>query len=429
MTLAESHQSKSPAKPAYHRGGGSSAPYAVSALLWPRQRDELELANPTLKELLRDGIKVKMQVRVTLYPKRGSLSLEVLDIDPAFTLGEMALKRQEVIRELKKRGVFSANKQRPFPLFPQRIGLISARGSRAYSDFIHQLSTHPRGWEILFCSAAMQGTKTSVEVRQAIKLLEPHCDVLILTRGGGSAVDLHSFNDFDLAHAITQLSKPLLVAIGHHDDECAAQDVAHLELKTPTALADYLLHHAQSLDQRLSELTLTLSEELGRAVEQTHYQLHQLSHRLYERLCASYSTAKEEVDRQLTRMHTTASAALNQQNQKVSGRAMKLFWEVSQKTQRLHHDHQQLSHRLFDGAAARLRKHERQCAHLEKAFASYNPLPWHDRGWTPLSTEAGKRVHLISELAVGQSLTMALSDGLIRAQVTDLKSFPPPLSK
>lgn len=201
------------------------------------------------------GIKVLLQVQVTMHEAYG-YSLNVLDVDPTYTLGEMARRRQQIIAQLQEDGVIDMNRELPFPTLPQRIAIISASEAAGYGDFCHQL--HDNEWGLCFYThlfpATMQGDKTESSVIAAlekISMYEDVFDVVVIIRGGGASADLASFDSYDLAFYIANFPLPVITGIGHDRDQTVLDRVAHTSVKTPTAAAALLI---DALSQQLSNL-------------------------------------------------------------------------------------------------------------------------------------------------------------------------------
>lgn len=403
------------------RSSGASA--ALSACLWRdryyslQQRFSAEL----LAELLRDDIKIKMYTRVTYFQKRGQISLEVLDLDPEYTAGEMAEARQKLLKELERQGLRHRQKSLFLPLFPLRIGLITAAGSRAYSDFIHQLNEHPCGLEITFVPAAMQGESCPPDVCAALQQLETaKVDIIVLTRGGGSMADLQWFNDRDIAYSIANLKVPVMAAIGHHDDECVAQDVAHKALKTPTATAEYIHAMLQHISARIEEQarrSVALlearydSEFLKFQAMQQSFKLHLSTgvyhwemklHEAYQCLVQGYS--------EYAHRHTIRLQALTAQLQRCGEHS---FLHIT-------HNLDAFTHQFFDRAARCLHEHQHQLAQLDKQFHQVNPLPWLEAGWAMVFKQSS-RVRSIAALDVGETVDLRLQGGSVQALIQGLK--------
>ena len=207
---------------------------------------------------LKSGIKLLCRVSVEFHPQYG-FSLNITDIDPAYTLGDLARKKQEVISRLRKEGVFDMNREISFPEVPQRIAVISSETAAGYGDFMETLKSNNQG----FCfstslfPAVMQGEDAPGSITAALDLIhesEAKFDCVVIIRGGGSKADLESFNHYDLAYFITQFPLPVITGIGHERDESVADMVAAYALKTPTAVAEFLVDQLLSFEFRLAGL-------------------------------------------------------------------------------------------------------------------------------------------------------------------------------
>ncbi|MGE4586459.1 MAG: exodeoxyribonuclease VII large subunit [Mangrovibacterium sp.] len=204
------------------------------------------------------GINVLVSVRVEFHSVYG-LSLNIRDIDPAYTLGDLALKRREIVRRLQQDGVFDMNRELELPLVPQRIAVISSPTAAGLQDFLHQLSHHAGGFhfETRLFPATMQGTETADSVIRALDRIYEHeaqFDVVVLIRGGGAQLDLAAFDHYELAYHVAQFPLPVITGIGHDKDETIVDLVAHTRLKTPTAVAEFLINGAELFDKHLLEL-------------------------------------------------------------------------------------------------------------------------------------------------------------------------------
>ena len=201
------------------------------------------------------GIKVLVQVKVEFHQVYG-MSLNIKDIDPAYTLGDMALKRREIISRLKEAGIFDQNKQLELPLVPQRVAIISSPTAAGLQDFMNQLNDNQLGvrFRTRLFAATMQGAETASSVINAldeIQSIKPEFDVVAIIRGGGSQLDLASFDNYDLAAKIASFPLPVITGIGHDKDETVVDMVAHTKMKTPTAVAEFLINGAGVFIQKL----------------------------------------------------------------------------------------------------------------------------------------------------------------------------------
>lgn len=207
---------------------------------------------------LRSGIKLLCKASLEFHSQYG-FSLNITDIDPSYTLGDLARKKQEVIRKLREDGVMEMNRELPFPAVPQRIAVISSETAAGYGDFMESIRNNSHGFQFFtrLFPAVMQGDEAPRSITGALDRIyeaELEFDCVAIIRGGGSKADLESFNHYDLAYFITQFPIPVITGIGHERDESVADMVAARALKTPTAVAEFLVDQLLAFEFRLSAL-------------------------------------------------------------------------------------------------------------------------------------------------------------------------------
>lgn len=191
------------------------------------------------------GLKVLVKVTVGFHELYG-YSLTILDIDPSYTLGDMARRRREILAKLEEEGVLTLNKELEMPLLPQRIAVISSATAAGYGDFCNQLAGNPYGYVFyprLF-PAMMQGERVEESIIGALNRIYSHAeawDVVVIIRGGGATSDLSNFDSYLLAANCAQFPLPIITGIGHERDDTVIDAVAHTRVKTPTAAAEYLI--------------------------------------------------------------------------------------------------------------------------------------------------------------------------------------------
>lgn len=214
------------------------------------------------------GIKILVLVSVEFHELYG-YSLNVKDIEPSFTLGDLARRKKEIIERLTSEGVIDLNKELELPLICKRIAVISSETAAGYGDFTKQLKHNTRGFKfkVTLFQSTMQGEDTERSVIQAMERIFESLekfDVVVIIRGGGSQAELNFFNNYNIAFHITQFPLPVFTGIGHDRDQTIADMVAHTSLKTPTAVAEHILSvmedTAQYLDQ-LEETFISLATE------------------------------------------------------------------------------------------------------------------------------------------------------------------------
>lgn len=237
----------------------------IKAVIWnKRYRFLKSLFENVTGEELTVGMKVLVRSKVEYHEIYG-LSLIISDIDPSFTIGEMALKRQMIIKRLEEEGVIMMNKELAFPVFPQRIAVISSRNAAGYTDFISHLNKNSFGY--VFYTAlfdtVMQGNETEESVINSLDRISEYqglFDVVAIIRGGGSVSDLSWFDNYKIAYHVTQFPIPVITGIGHEKDLSVTDMVASQSLKTPTAVADYLIGCMAQAESHLEEMSNEITE-------------------------------------------------------------------------------------------------------------------------------------------------------------------------
>lgn len=251
----------------------------IKAIIWSnRYRFIKSLFENITGESIREGLKILVKAKVEYHEIYG-LSLVITDIDPAFTLGEMAMKRQKIINRLEKEGVFTMNKELEFPHVPQRIAIISSKNAAGFTDFINQLKGNSYGYKFytaLF-ESSMQGSDTEKRITDALDRIadkQELFDLVVIIRGGGSQADLSWFDSYNIAYHVTQFPLPVITGIGHDKDMSVTDMVAHKALKTPTATAEFIVecfsdaeNHIFEMWQRIREISVHFTSSAGLVLE------------------------------------------------------------------------------------------------------------------------------------------------------------------
>ena len=207
----------------------------------------------TTGQPLHAGLKVRLQVYPQFHEAYG-FSWIITDIDPTFTLGDMARRRQEIIRQLKEEGVFDLQKELTLPPFCLNIAVISSQTAAGYGDFINQLADSPYDFQTRLYSAIMQGEQVEQSIIDALNRIygeNDHFDCVVIIRGGGATADMSGFDTLELAENVAQFPLPIITGIGHDRDESILDMVSHNRVKTPTAAAQHLISHLDATAQRI----------------------------------------------------------------------------------------------------------------------------------------------------------------------------------
>ncbi|MDP2335509.1 MAG: exodeoxyribonuclease VII large subunit [Bacteroidota bacterium] len=238
----------------------------------------------TTGQTFAQGLKVLLQAKVEYHEVYG-FSLNIRDIDPVYTLGDLARQRREIIRRLQEDGVFEMNKELELPLVPQRIAVISSPTAAGLQDFLDQLHNNPHRFVFytkLF-PAVMQGNEAPRSIMDALELIyhyEEWFDAVVIIRGGGAQLDLACFDQYDLASHVAQFPLPVITGIGHDKDDTVIDLVAHTRMKTPTAVAEFLISGALRFSQELKELEMHFTELVNDQLEENKNRLNDAADQL-----------------------------------------------------------------------------------------------------------------------------------------------------
>ncbi len=320
--------------------------------------------------LLKQGNKVLFKVQIDFHVVYG-LKLKISDLDPSVTLGALEMRRLAIINRLEAEGLSHLNAEQSLPLVLQRIAVISSATAAGYGDFLSHISKNPYGYILqhtLFQSS-MQGDNVSHELRAQLTTIahhSQHFDAVVIIRGGGSKLDLDCFNNYEIAKAMALFPIPIITGIGHQQDDTIADLVAHTALKTPTAVAEYLLNSFAQFEYQLSLLLNNLSGSSTQQLTQQQYLLQTLQHRL-----SSYS-----------RHYTTTQ----------------------------NHQLDKLQHKLSQHSLQNLAAQKLQLSYLLRTFKLFNVDSLLRRGFS-ITRKNGQVLLGNSPVAPGDTLSTSLSDG------------------
>lgn len=230
----------------------------IRSVIW---KEDFAVINDAFQRALRtpltDGIKVLMLVKVHFHAVSG-VQLQVLNIDPTYTLGDLQREKSETLTRLRNENIFDSNKKRPLALLPKRIAVISAQTSKGYSDFKNILDSNPWNYSFfhMLFPAYLQGEKSVASIiskLEELKKVQHHFDVVAIIRGGGGEVGLSSFNNYELAKAIASFPLPVITGIGHATNDTVAEMVSYYNAITPTQSAGFLIQKFHDFSAPLQE--------------------------------------------------------------------------------------------------------------------------------------------------------------------------------
>ena len=327
-------------------------------------------------EVLKVGMKVLLQVSVSFHEVYG-YSLTVQDIDPTYTMGDMARRRREILQQLEKDGVIGLNRELEIPLLPHRIAVISSATAAGYGDFCNQLANNIYGFRfyVKLFQAAMQGDdveRSVIAALDAVASRRDDFDVVIIIRGGGAVSELSCFDSYDLAYNIANFPLPVITGIGHERDDTVADVVAHTKVKTPTAAAEFIISKVFDTAQALETFARRLGDAVVGRMNAENVRLERLS----QKLPSLFAVLKVRHEQLLENM-----------------------WN-----------------RSLTGVRNLLTARSHKLEILEKSIAAADPAVVLKRGFS-LTRVNGHVVSRASDLKPGDRLTTVLADGSIESEV------------
>lgn len=374
----------------------------------------------TTRQPLSAGIKVLVKAKVEFQEQFG-LSLNVTDIDPTYTLGDMARRRMDIIARLHDEGVFDMNRETELPVVVQRIAVISSPTAAGYEDFLDQLRTNKAGirFYVKLFPAIMQGERAQESIIEALGRVfeyEHLFDCVAIMRGGGSSADLICFDSYELALHVAQFPLPVLTGIGHDRDQSVTDMVAHTQLKTPTAVAEFIINHTTEFEEWLNGCADEVAELFAGHMQQRHDRLDKAAGRLVPMV-------KQHIERQNSRLarysdkvlHQTQTFIAHKKNQ-IAQAAQKLLGKTQQRfgkqQTRLDFLQQQLQHDV----AAMLKNQHRRLTHLNEKNDLHDPVRVLNRGYS-ITWHNGKVLKDSSAVQPGDDIVTRLKNGTIITQV------------
>lgn len=303
------------------KGGANHVPKAKAlAVIWRSQYAMIAsyFRSATGQEL-QNGMKVLVKVVVSYHALYG-LSLQITDIDPTYTLGDMERQRLETIQKLQEDGVYDMNRELPLPCVMQRIAIVSSSRAAGYQDFMRELSAGPYRFEVTLFEAFMQGNGAEDSIVEALSEAAQRYeefDVLVVIRGGGSQSDLGCFNSYRLCSYLAQFPLPVLTGIGHDKDQSVADLVAAVALKTPTAVAVSLKDRMAQFEAELDASYRWLSETVRSLLQSESERLERAMMALNRASEAEVRTALFRMEQYRDALRHTVAATIERYNARV----------------------------------------------------------------------------------------------------------------
>lgn len=364
------------------------------------------------------GINVMVEVNITFHELYG-YSLNVINIDPTYTLGDLAQRRKEILQMLEDDGVIDLNKELPLPKVIQRVAVISSATAAGYGDFCKQLQQSGLPFEVKLFPAVMQGDRVEPSVIAAlddIAVEEGRWDVVVIIRGGGAATDLNGFDSYLLASNVAQFPLPVLTGIGHERDDTILDVVAHTRFKTPTAVAAFLIESRENESRHLQELRARMARQVQLRMQQERHALDTLSHRISLAVTQNLSQ-RQMAFRSLAHRFDSASShymAVQQRWQLRLAARIELLVQ-----QRLHQEEERLRpfpHRLESALKACLTAEHHRLDILSRSIRLAGPERILAMGFS-ITMKDGKVVSSPQALKPGDRIVTRFAQGDVHSQV------------
>lgn len=355
------------------------------------RKNRLELGN---------GMKVRIFGSLDYYAPNGRLGLKMSGIDPRFTLGELSQARDQVVRRLVATGLFDANRSRPMPLVPLRVGVVTSVGTAAWHDFHQELVSSGLGFQLRVCDTRVQGEMAEHSVATAIRTLtrRTDLDVVVVIRGGGARNELATFDAEPIAVAIATSALPVLTGLGHEIDTSVADEVAHRSLKTPTACAAALIDLVVAYRDLTERRWTAIEANAARLVGASTASLSDRAHRIARRTHAAVERADERLATRRDRLRTAPRRQLADAHRAVDATARRLVARVPL---------------AFDA-------HQRRVDAAEQRLALLDPVNLMRRGWSVTRTADGTVLRSTDDARPGDVITTQVADGSLTSRIEEL---------
>lgn len=374
----------------------SNTPVAkASAKCW---KNKWSLLREKFQKVTREGLKPGMKVLLKVYAdfhEAYGFAWIVTDINPEFTMGDMARKRQEIIDTLKREGVFELQKELVLPQFAQRIAVISNENAAGYGDFCHQLADNPQQLKFytrLF-PAVMQGEGVEESIIGALNSINENIekfDAVVIIRGGGATSDLSGFDTLRLAENVANFPIPIITGIGHDRDESIVDMVAHTKVKTPTAAAALLIDHLNLVLERLLDAQAELIAAVRHRSELEQARLV----RMREKIPMLFSLVKTRQEQRIERHLANITATLND------------------KLSREHHRLSLIESQLGPTLLQQMTREDYRLQLLQQQLEALDPQRLLQRGYS-ITLCKGKVVKDVRQLKTGDEIETKLANGKI----------------
>lgn len=373
------------------------------------------------KKEFTEGIEVLLLAEVKYTPAHG-LSLNIIDVDPNYTLGAMERERLETIKKLKKENLFEENKKVKFPILPKRIAVISVETSKGYHDFIETLEKNRKNYKVEYelFPALLQGDKAIESIRRQLNVIrqrKDEFDVLAIIRGGGGEVGLNCYDSFSLASAVAQFSLPIITGIGHATNLTVVEMVSYKNLITPTALANFILEKFEDFDIRIENAESKLIYHSEKIIQDNFKGLQNLSS-IFD---SDVKLLLKEEDFTLEKIKSSISnigkLLLNNKIKQINDLSLNIKYSVKEKIQSNNYKLEIVASGLKNKSIERVVKDFQKVENIESKISLLDPINVLKRGYT--ITRINGKSENISKVKEGDVLETETFNSIIKSRVEE----------
>jgi len=353
------------------------------------------------------GMKVRVFGHLDFYGPSGTLGLKMTDLDPRYTLGDLAQQRDQVLRRLAADGALDANRRHRLSPVPLRVGVVSSAGTAAWHDFRDEVERSGFGFRLLLADTRVQGPDAPRRVRRAIEALSRHAvtaglDVIVVIRGGGARNELAVFDAEPIARAIAAAPVPVITGLGHEIDRSVADEVAHTSWKTPTACASALVDAVRSYREQTELRFAAIYAAAGAQLASSAQAVADRTHRVARRTHAAVGRADERLAVRVHRLATGARRPLGHELERLD----------------------RVAARVAVRAPQVLAAETRHVAAIEGRVRSLDPVNVLARGWSITRGPDGRVVRAPSDVRPGDPIRTRLATGHLDSRVTASDNHP-----
>lgn len=393
----------------------------ASAIIWSnvyRMMSAMFLS--VTNQQLQPGMSVLVCVSPNFHEAFG-FSLVISDIDPTFTLGDMARRRQEVIEKLKADGVWDMNRELPFPELPQRIAVISSETAAGFGDFINQLEQNQRQFKFYWhlFPAIMQGADAPASIMEALDAVfaAQECfDVVAIVRGGGASADMLAFDDYDLASCCAQFPLPILSGVGHERDTCVLDMVAFQRCKTPTAVGALLVDCFKQAYAKLDGLSLSFVDGVRSLLREENERLKNGAMGFVKSVPLALTAEEARLSWLNANLRVVVSRRCQQEENRLNVCASMLKASTKLKLQSADMNLADLKSRLQMNIKTLISQKQNRLDLLEQKIELQSPQNLLKKGYS-MTLKDGKLVRSAADLKAGDLLETRFAEGSVKSRV------------